>query len=173
MPQNIVESLILTFAVYSVNQNRIDTKHLFTERIEIESGSLSSQFTVYTALKAYDNDPDTFCHTQKDSVNTLTLNFQETFISDVKIVNRKYKIVYVIDRLNGAQVKLMRGGTEMKLCGTIDTLTGNNMLFRVTCNAPGNSLVIELANEYLHVAEVEIYGSGESKKSLKALISLN
>jgi len=65
----------------------------------------------------------------------------------------------------------MRGGTEMKLCGTIDTLTGNNMLFRVTCNAPGNSLIIELENEYLNVAEVEIYGLGESKKSLKALIS--
>ena len=161
----------MTFAVYSVNQNRIDSKHLFTERIEIESGSLSSQHTVYTALKAYDNDPDTICHTQKYSVNTLTLNYQETFISDVKIVNRK-STVDVVDRLNGAQVKLMRGETEMKLCGTIDTLTGNNMLFRVTCNAPGNSLVIELENEYLHVAEVEICGLGEPEKSLKALISL-
>ena len=169
MSQNIVESLILTFAA---DQNLIDTKHLFTERIEIESGSLSSQHTVYTALKAYDNDPDTICHTKKDSVNTLTLNFQETFISDVKIVNRK-STVDVVDRLNGAQVKLMRGGTEMKLCGTLDTLTGNNMLFRVTCNAPGNSLVIELENEYLHVAEVEIYGLGEPENSLKALISID
>ena len=169
MPQNIVESLIFTFAV---NQNRIDSKHFFTERIEIESGSLSSQFTVYTALKAYDNDPNTFCHTKKDSVNTLTLNFQETFISDVKIVNRK-STVGVINRLNGAQVKLMRGETEMKLCGTLDTLAGNNMLFRVTCNAPGNSLIIELVNEYLNVAEVQIYGLGEPERSLKALISLN
>ena len=167
MPQNIVESLIFTFAA---DQNLIDTKHLFAERIKIESGSMSSQFEVYTALKAYDNDPNTFCHTKKDSVNTLTLNFQETFISDVKIVNRK-STVDVVDRLNGAQVKLMRGGTEMKLCGTIDTLTGNTMLFRVTCNAPGNSLIIELENEYLHVAEVEIYGLGEPENSLKALIS--
>ena len=168
MPQNIVESLILTFAA---DQNLIDTKHLFAERIEIESGSMSSQFEVYTALKAYDNDPNTFCHTEKDSVNTLTLNFQETFISDVKIVNRKSTTKSVVDRLNGAQVKLMRGGTEMKLCGTLDTLTGNNMLFRVTCNAPGNSLIIELENEYLNVAEVQIYGLGESENSLKALIS--
>ena len=132
---------------------------LFTERIEIESGSMSSYYS-HPALNAYDNDPNTFCHTSNNAVNTLTLNFQETFISDVKIVNRK-STVDVVDRLNGAQVKLMRGGTEMKLCGTLDTLAGNNMLFRVTCNAPGNSLIIELENEYLHVAEVEIYGFGE------------
>ena len=136
---------------------------LFTERIEIESGSMSSSYS-HPALKAYDNDPNTFCHTKNYAVNTLTLNFQETFISDVKIVNRK-STVDVVDRLDGAQVKLMRGGTKMKLCGTLDTLTGNNMLFRVTCNAPGNSLIIELENEFLHVAEVQIYGFGEYSRS--------
>ena len=133
MPQNIVESLIFTFAA---DQNLIDTKHLFAERIKIESGSMSSQFKVYTALKAYDNDPNTFCHTKKDSVNTLTLNFQETFISDVKIVNRK-STVGVINRLNGAQVKLMRGGTEMKLCGTLDTLLGITCCSELHAMHPG------------------------------------
>ena len=79
-------------------------------------------------------------------------------MSDVHIVNR-YSDKHVIDRLNGAKVKLMRGNVVRKHCGTIETL--DDLVIRVSCGEAGSSLVIELANNYLHVAEVQIFGLGE------------
>ena len=79
-------------------------------------------------------------------------------MSDVHIVNR-YSTREIVDRLNGAKVKLMRGNVVRKDCGTIDTL--DDLVIRVSCGEAGSSLVIELANNYLHVAEVQIFGLGE------------
>ena len=79
-------------------------------------------------------------------------------MSAVHIVNR-YSTREIVDRLNGAKVKLMRGNVVRKDCGTIDTL--DDLVIRVSCGEAGSSLVIELANNYLHVAEVQIFGLGE------------
>ena len=108
--------------------------------------------------RTYDDDPSTFCHTKNEAVNTLTLNFEESFVGDVEIVNR-YSSQDVVNRLIGAKVKIMRGDTERKICGTIDNTA--EMIFRLICNEAGSSLTIEQENKYLHVAEVRIYGLGE------------
>ena len=86
-------------------------------------------------------------------------------MSDVHIVNR-YSSREVVDRLNGARVMLMRGNAVRKDCGTIDTL--NDLVIRVSCGEAGSSLVIELANNFLHVAEVQIFGLGKSFSCLLA-----
>ena len=80
-------------------------------------------------------------------------------MSHVHIVNR-YGNKALRDRLNGAKVKLMRGVVLRKECGTIDNL--DSLLIPVSCNEAGSSLVIELNNEYIHVAEVQIFGLGKS-----------
>ena len=131
----------------------------FAEKIQIKSGSLSSQRGDHSALRAYDDVARTFCHTEKRAVNTLTLEFEETFVVDVEIVNRHSKLLNTLNRLIGAKVKLMRGETEIKTCGTIDNTA--EMIFRLICNEAGSSLTIEQENKYLHVAEVRIYGLGE------------
>ena len=110
----------------------------------------------YSAQKAYDNDVSTFCHTKKESLNTLTLTFEESFVVDLEMINR-YSIKSTVDRLNRAKVKLVRGDVVRKNCGTTDTAT-ELMIHRVICNEAGSSLVIELQDEYLHVAEVKIHG---------------
>ena len=111
----------------------------------------------YPANMAFDGDVRTYCHTENEAVNTLTLRFEESFVSDVHIVNR-YSTRDIIDRLNGAKVKLMRGKVVRKHCGTIETL--DDLVIRVSCGEAGSSLVIELANNFLHVAEVQIFGLG-------------
>jgi hypothetical protein len=54
----------------------------------------------------------------------------------------------------------MLGEVLSKMCGTIDTSI-EKRIFGMKCNAFASSLVLELANNFLHVAEVKIYGIGE------------
>ena len=51
--------------------------------------------------------------------------------------------------------------TETKMCGSIDT-SDEKRKFWVECNAPASTLVIQLDNVWLNVAEVRIYGLGKS-----------
>ena len=83
-------------------------------------------------------------------------------MSDVEILNR-YSTADVVKRLDGAEVKLTRGEAKRKDCQTFGLPVSTKMLLRVNCSETGSSLVIELKNAYLHVAEVNIYGLGELK----------
>lgn len=138
-------------------------------RIKILSGEMSSKYYDQHAAKhtdaeyAFDNVLTTFCHTMDAPNNTVTLNFTLSYVTHVEIVNRQIGAPYQ-DRLHNCKVKLVEGGVLRKLCGIVDTSVEKNV-YKMECYARGNALLLELANQYLHVAEVRIYGVGELHSS--------
>ena len=116
----------------------------------------------FTAAKAFDNDETTYCHTYDQNTNTLTLKFEESYVSDVEIVNRyTYGVDETLARIDGAVVQIMMDEVVTKICGTIKWLRRSDYVFKMKCGAAANSLVIQLNNNFLHVAEVRIFGLGK------------
>jgi hypothetical protein len=85
------------------------------------------------------------------TVNSLTLNFVESYITKVEIVN---VLGDEEERLNGAKIKM-----NERICGTVND-TSKGRRFIMDCNMAGSSVMIELQNNWLQVAEVKIYGRG-------------
>ena len=117
---------------------------------------------IYTAAQAFDNDETTICHTYSQNTNTLTLNFEESYVSDVEIVNRnKHGTDETLARIDGAVVQIMMDEVVTKVCGTIKWVRRTDYIYKMKCGAAANSLVIQLNNNYLHVAEVRLFGLGK------------
>ena len=123
----------------------------------MQTGSHSSEWNNHGAEFTYDNDLETYCHTLKQTMNRLTLNFAESYVTHVEIFNVEFTPhkEFII----GAVVKILASGSVVKVCGTFSDISGGPK-FVFDCDVVGSRLDIELANEHIVVAEVKIYGQG-------------
>ena len=126
-------------------------------QIPVQTGSLSSEWGNRGAEYTYDNDLETSCHTLKQTMNRLTLNFVESHVTYVEIFNVEFTPHK--EFIMGAVVKLLASESVVKVCGTFSDISGGSK-FVFDCDVVGSRLDIELANEHIVVAEVKIYGQG-------------
>ena len=125
----------------------------------VQTASLSTQWGHYGPKNTYDGDLETHCRTLNETLNRLTLNFAESFVTKVEIFN--VQVDGYVGYITGAIVKILTPRRDVtKVCGTISDVSAHSK-FVFECNIVGSRVDIELPNQFLIVAEVKIYGRGK------------
>ena len=111
------------------------------------------------AEKCYDEDLNTHCHTKTESTSSLTLDFDQSYVTKVRTIN--VDSAPNRERQRGAEIRLYDGDDEVEVCGTINDVSKRE--FTVDCLAAGSLVEIRLykKSKPLHFSEVEIYGWGK------------
>lgn len=164
------------YVIHGFGEGRSDDARL-SDDLARSAAEQSTDFQIgYEAFNVLDGDLGTANHTDHNDDNPwLSVDMGEDALIDVINIRNRYhdsneRYFYTNNRLDGAIVEVLNNGVVVWTSGP---LSGDITQHVRTGGIVGDEIRLSNDNEYLHVAELEIYGTAASDAATNLTNSLS